>query len=162
MALTVLDAIEDEGVNPRTVDYKVLATDVSERMLAIGRQGLFERAQLRRVPQSLRCQHFFRAYGGIAISDAIQARVVFRRLNLAKPPYPFAGTFDAIFCHEALIPMVPKARAHAVEAVSEMLAEGGFIRTGFEHEIPREANELAVDWHKPQPPGVTPRSPTDC
>lgn len=161
MALSMVDAIESEGLNAEEVDFEVLATDLSERTLAMGRQGLFEQAQLCKVPATLRRRHFFRAYGGIAISDALQSRVVFRRLNLAQTPLPIKGMFDTIFCHEALIPMVPRARAAAVEAMTGVLAEDGLIRTGFEHEMTAATAARKPGLLKPRTPGVT-RYPSDC
>jgi chemotaxis protein methyltransferase CheR len=132
MALTVVDAIASAGLDPADVDFKILATDISPRVLETGKQGLFERPQLRAVPESMRRRHFFRAYGGIAISDAIRARVVFQCLNPSHPPYPMNGGFDAIFCHEALVPMVPAARARTVRAMRDLLLPGGLLCSGFD------------------------------
>jgi chemotaxis protein methyltransferase CheR len=130
MALTVLDAIDSLGLSPNEVDFKVLATDVSPRLLEAGRTGLFERPQLCRVPKSMQ-RYFFRAYGGIAIADAIRDRVVFRCLNLTQPPFQMKSDLDAIFCHEALQPMIPQARQRAVTAMRELLQPDGLLCTGF-------------------------------
>jgi chemotaxis protein methyltransferase CheR len=145
MALTVLDAIDSAGLDCKAVDFKILATDISPRVLETGKQGLFERPQLRAVSEEARRRHFFRAYGGIAIADAVRARVVFRALNLSQPPYQMNGGFDAIFCHEALVPMVPAARGRAVRAVRELLLPGGLLCTGFDHD------DLETEPPKPDP-----------
>ncbi len=156
MALTVIDAIESVGLATDDVDFKILATDLSPRVLDRGRQGLFERPQLLGVPEAVRRQHFFRAYGGIAISDAVRARVVFRCLNLAQTPYRMKGGFDAIFCHEALLPMVPAARARAVKAVRELLLPDGLLRSGFDEEV------LEAAAAPPPEPATKQLGPCEC
>jgi chemotaxis protein methyltransferase CheR len=147
MALTVTDAIESVGLKVGDVDFSILSTDISPRVLDGGRLGLFESAQLRYVPEAVRKRHFFRAYGGTAISDAIRSRVEHRCLNLATVPYPMKGDFAAIFCHEALAPMVPAVRARAIQAARDLLLPGGLFCSGFDQDV----LEAAATQQAPQP-----------
>jgi chemotaxis protein methyltransferase CheR len=132
MALTALGATEAAKVALSELDLKILATDLSKVVLERGKQGTFDEQQLRDVPRALRDRYFATAENGLAIDDGIKDMVRFRRLNLTKLPYPMTGPLDAIFCHEALSPLVPSARASVTDAVKDLLAEEGLLCTGFD------------------------------
>jgi chemotaxis protein methyltransferase CheR len=131
MALTALGATEAAKVALSEVDLKILATDLSKVVMERGKQGIFDEQQLRDVPRAFRERYFAAAETGFVIDEGIKDMVRFRRLNLTKLPYPMTGPLDAIFCHEALSPLVPSARASVTDAVKDLLAEEGLLCTGF-------------------------------
>lgn len=131
MALTALGATEAAKVALSEVDLKILATDLSKVILERGKQGIFDEQQLRDVPRALHDRYFSAVESGLAIDEGVKDMVRFRRLNLTKLPYPMTGPLDAIFCHEALSPLVPSARASVTDAVKDLLAEEGLFCTGF-------------------------------
>jgi chemotaxis protein methyltransferase CheR len=144
MALTALGATEAAKVALSDVDLKILATDLSKIVLERGKQGIFDEQQLRDVPRALHDRYFSAAENGLAIDESIKDLVRFRRLNLTKLPYPMTGPLDAIFCHEALSPLVPSARASVTDAVKDLLAEEGLFCTGFGEPSPA-ATDLDTD-----------------
>ena len=135
MALSALDTIESMQIPPAAVDLKILASDLSPRMLERGQQGVFDDAQVCDVPARLRDRCFFDTDEGVAIAQEIKSLIVFRRLNLAHPPFPMRGPLDAIFCHEGLAHLAPPARRRALAAARALLGEPGVLCTGLpEHE----------------------------
>lgn len=142
MALVALDAIEAAGLAPDAVDLKILATDISQSMLEVGRRGLFAGAQLWAVPQEMRARSFVETDAGFQISEDLYARVVFRPLNLALPPFPMTGKLDAIFCQEGLQPLVPRAQRRAIKAARGLLANEGILRTGLDEDLIPQDDEL--------------------
>jgi chemotaxis protein methyltransferase CheR len=134
MLLTAFAAMERAQVERDAVDLKILATDISARSIELGRRGWFDEAQICGVPALLRDRYFVEAEDGVAVDDSARTLVVFRRLNLAHPPFPMTGPLDAIFCHEGLAPLVPGARQRAMHAAKALLASRGVMCTGLDEE----------------------------
>jgi chemotaxis protein methyltransferase CheR len=131
MALTALSAVQVSEVGLGDVDIKILATDISTPMLERGKKGVFDEAQLRDVPAFMRDRYFHTVEGGSAIDEDVKDMVYFRRLNLARMPYPMSGPLEAIFCHEGLGPLVASARKRVAGAINELLAAGGLLCADF-------------------------------
>ena len=127
MAVTILQAIEDAGLSSMMVDWKVLASDVSLRALERGRRGVFDESRIADLPVALVERFFNTTSEGVAIRSAVRARVVFRRLNIAQPPFPMTGPLDAVFCHEGLLPLLPRVRRRVVEAAKALLTKDGIF-----------------------------------
>jgi chemotaxis protein methyltransferase CheR len=146
MLFTAFAAMEHAHVERDAVDLKVLATDISQRSIDLGRRGWFDESQVCDVPALVRDRYFVEAQGGVedgvkdgvkdgvVVDDWAKTLVVFRRLNLANPPFPMTGPLDAIFCHDGLAPLVPRARKRAVDAAKALLASRGVLCSGFDEE----------------------------
>ena len=139
MLMIALSAVEAAGVTLKAVDLKVLATDISARALDLGRRGLFDASRVSKVPGRMLDIFFTETDEGLLFDERERSRVFFRRLNLARPPYPMAGPFDAIFCAEGLAPMVARARKRVVDAARALLAEGGLMHTGIDYQAMAKA-----------------------
>ena len=100
LAMTLLDVIGN-----RPVDLKILATDISTRVLEMGRHGTYSATAVGTVPETLRRRYFTPSADGklYRVSDEMRQVITFNRLNLAKPPYPMKGPFDAVFCRNVMI-----------------------------------------------------------
>jgi chemotaxis protein methyltransferase CheR len=158
MAMVAHHAIETAGIAPQAVDLKILATDISPRMLEVGKRGLFAGPQIWDVPQEIRQRTFVETDAGFQISDEIYSRVVFRQLNLGMPPFPMTGKLDAIFCEEGLQSLVPQAQRRAIKAARGLLADDGLIRTGLDEELIPQDDEYGTPAAAPSRSG----SPTTC
>jgi chemotaxis protein methyltransferase CheR len=145
MALTALSAVQVSEVGLGDVDIKILATDISNPMLDRGKKGVFDEAQLRDVPTFMQDRYFHAVEGGIAIDEDVKDMVYFRRLNLARLPYPMTGPLEAIFCHEGLVPLVASARKRVAGAVNDLLADGGLLCTDFGSKASHEAADGESD-----------------
>lgn len=127
MAITILQAVEEARIAPTQVDWKILASDVSLLSLERGRKGEFDDVQVAGIPKAVVERFFAETDGGVAVRADVKARVVFRRLNLAQPPFPMTGPLDAIFCHEGLAPLLPRVRRRVASAVEALLARDGVV-----------------------------------
>lgn len=140
MAITALDACASVGLDGERdemgerIDLKILATDISSRMLERGRAGLFDDGQIRGVPGAQFDRYCKETDEGVMVVQKLKSMVYFRRLNLTSLPYPMTGPLDAIFCHEGLAPLVPSARKRAVAATRLLLPEQGLLRSGYSDE----------------------------
>jgi chemotaxis protein methyltransferase CheR len=132
MALTLIQAVEAARVALETVDWKILASDASLRTLERGKKGVFDEEQVAGIPEALLARYFTETIEGAAICDEVKENVVFRRLNIAQPPFPMTGPLDAIFCHEGLLPLLPRVRRRVIDAAKALLAQDGVFCAGYD------------------------------
>jgi chemotaxis protein methyltransferase CheR len=119
-------------------DLRVLATDIAEDTLRQAEAGVYALSRLEAVPRELR-QRWFEPVQGerkpaadptLRASQELRARVAFRRLNLAAPPFPMRGPFDAVFCRNVLIYFDQPTRQRLITAVEGLLRPGGLLCIG--------------------------------
>lgn len=141
MALTILQTIQVARLVPETVDWKILASDASPRALERGANGVFDEEQVSGIPDDLLARFFTETNEGMEICSEVKARLVFRRLNIAQPPFPMKGPLDAIFCREGLLPLLPRVRRRVIDAAKALLARDGVLSTGVDEDSMRAADD---------------------
>jgi len=119
------------------LDWRILATDISAHTLEQAAAGVYDAGRVAAVSAGLARRFLVPAPGPdggaqrhFAVADAVKDRVVFRRLNLAQPPYPMTGPLDVVFCRNVLIYFDQPTRQRLVAAVEELLRPGGLVCLG--------------------------------
>jgi chemotaxis protein methyltransferase CheR len=108
----------------------VLATDISERVLARARAGVYADEVVADVAPALLQRHFARApQGGWAVGQALRAPVQFAPLNLMGP-WPMRGPFHAIFCRNVMIYFDKPTQGALVNRYYDLLVPGGYLFVG--------------------------------
>lgn len=116
-------------------DWRLLATDISTRVLARAAEGVYADEELEPVPRELRSRYL----EPVAMTDGTQRfamvqrlreRIVFHRLNLANRPYPMSGPLDAVFCRNVMIYFDRPMRAGLVGEVERVLRPGAHLFIG--------------------------------
>ena len=129
MAMVLHDRLATEGW-----DVEIVASDLCTTALAQAREGIWPVERVATVPKPFLKRYFQRGVGpedGRAkIGPTVRALVDFRHINLSEERYPLAGSFDAIFCRNALIYFDAASRAHVLGRLIERLAPGGFLFLG--------------------------------
>lgn len=129
LAITLSDAAQG-----RPVDWKILGTDISTRVLERCRRGEYSSELLRNVPPPQRDQHFQKRRNGkdtiYQASVALRERMVFNRLNLSQPPFPMTGPLDVIFCRNVMIYFDRRVRQTLVDAMYRLVRPGGLVIIG--------------------------------
>jgi chemotaxis protein methyltransferase CheR len=96
-------AMELQEKLPAGWNFEIMATDISDEMLARAESGVFSQLEMNRgMPAPQLVKHFERAGTGWRISSALRSRITFRKLNLAVP-LPALPPFDVIFLRNVLI-----------------------------------------------------------
>ncbi len=112
---------------------KILATDISSRMLAKARAGTYSAEQVRDVPSQLLQAHFTKTGPGVVaeyvIDDKIRSLVRFAKLNLMEA-WPMRGPFDIVFCRNVMIYFDPETQSRLVRRFHQILAPGGHLFVG--------------------------------
>ena len=128
-----------EAMGHRAVTAKVLATDISERVLEVSLRGEYPEERLEPVPDLLRNRYFLRQRRqGKTIyvaGDALRAMVVFRQSNLASFPYPLRSSLDAIFCRNVMIYFDRAVRVGMEQELQRLLKPGGQLFVGHAESI---------------------------
>lgn len=140
MALCVLALLPDA---PR-YDIRILATDIDRTMLAIGRSGLYEEAEVAVVPADLRERWFEPANNNsskIRIHETARSLVVFRHLNLIGD-WPMQGRFQAIFCRNVVIYFDNDTQRRIWSRMVPLLDAGGAMYIGHSERVSGPAEKM--------------------
>lgn len=129
MAMTLHPHLVKHGL-----DLKILATDISTRVLAHAQTGVYQENRLAGVPDALRSR-FFRAQSegkepAFVVSEQLKQMIMYRRLNFTVFPYPIKGVFDVIFCRNAMIYFDRDLRTRMVQEFARLLRPGGILMIG--------------------------------
>jgi len=122
-----------ETVGHAPVEWKLLASDISVSALRTAAAGVYPNSRLGQVPALLRTRYFNEqpvAPGEESagrISSELRARVLFKRVNLATPPFPMRGDLDAIFCRNVMIYFDNAVRQRLVSELERLLRPGGLL-----------------------------------
>jgi chemotaxis protein methyltransferase CheR len=131
MAISLQRALGSSGI-----DWKILATDISSRMLALARSGRYTAQQLSSVAPSVRKRCFTPHRGKpedaeeYAVTPELRRRVVFRRFNLSTPPFPMPGPLDVVLCRNVMIYFDGPVRQGLISEVERLLRPGGLLFIG--------------------------------
>ena len=117
------------------VDVQMLATDLSAKVLEKAIAGRYSERVLEPVPRHYR--QYFQDTGQVGpegrvweVQPELRRMVMFKRLNLAKPPFPMNGPMDLIFCRNVLIYLDTAARQALTQEAERLLRPGGLLMIG--------------------------------
>jgi chemotaxis protein methyltransferase CheR len=114
-------------------DIKLLATDISTRVLKIAREGTYDKQRLAPLSAAQKSRYFEPAArmsrGAQTVGSALRDIVRFRHLNLMER-WPFDGSFDFIFCRNVMIYFDKPTQQRLVQRFWEILDSGGTLFTG--------------------------------
>lgn len=127
---TIVMALLDAGVSPDR--FLVEGADVSRRMLARTRTGVYGKNSFRGHDLEFRDRHFRPAAEGYALADGVRRQVHFRHANLLDPRFAAAAEsqYDVIFCRNLLIYFDATAQQLAVAVLKRMLVLDGLLFVG--------------------------------
>jgi chemotaxis protein methyltransferase CheR len=116
IAMTLSDAIASSTWNCR-----ILASDISTRMLSKAATGQYSHARINSLQSDLVRRHFLLGKGDhmdlVRLSRTLNM-AVFRRINLMDDRYPIKSLLDVIFCRNVMIYFDRKTGGSVGEAVS--------------------------------------------
>ncbi|SIQ56717.1 chemotaxis protein methyltransferase CheR [Rhizobium sp. RU20A] len=141
IALTVL------GMMPNVADYdfKILATDIDPKILAIARAGAYDSGALETVNPAMRKQWFSEVSVNGRPKWQVDAKVkrliTFNELNLLGQ-WPFKGQFDVIFCRNVVIYFDEPTQMKIWSRFAQMLQPGGHLYIGHSERVSGDAKSL--------------------
>jgi chemotaxis protein methyltransferase CheR len=114
-------------------DVKILATDISERMIEKARQAEYGEEALQDVPSYFKQKYFESWKTGSGRTYKVKSRirqlVKFARLNLMDD-WPMLGPFDVIFCRNVMIYFDKPTQENLINRFCRFLTDGGYLLVG--------------------------------
>ncbi len=127
----------DELFAGHHVDWRVLCTDISTRVLALAKRGHYREQQLKTVRRDLVAKRFTKLRVEEAgdeqvyeVSSELKQHLAFARLNLAQPPFPMRGPFDVVLCRNVMIYFDAPIRQGVVREMERLVKPGGLVFVG--------------------------------
>ncbi len=140
IALTVLQLFP----NAADHDFRILATDIDPKILALARAGLYDENALETISPAIRKQ-FFREVDAAGrrkyqVDDRLKKLITFNELNLLAQ-WPFRGQFDVIFCRNVVIYFDEPTQMTIWSRFATLLPDGGHLYIGHSERVSGEAKE---------------------
>ncbi len=131
------------GLDYSSWDAGVLATDISQRVLDIAKNGVYSLQSIKRVPGHL-ARKYFKHLNRDDVEVLCPAKddVLFRRYNLMNITPPFKKQFDTIFCRNVMIYFDQETKHEVVKRFVNLLSKGGYLFIGHSESLGRDWPEL--------------------
>lgn len=122
-------------------DTKILATDISSKVLDIAKKGVYSNERISLLPVQWK-NNYFKKYDSenSVIIDKIKNEVIYRKFNLMDRTFPFKKKFHVIFCRNVMIYFDTKTKNELVEKLYDMTERGGYLFVGHSESLSREQN----------------------
>lgn len=112
---------------------RILATDVSTRVLETAGQGIYSKERVSTLPDGYKEKYFEQGRGRsrdhLRVKTEIREMVHLRWLNLNEP-FPRMGPFPVIFCRNVMIYFSQELRGRIVSKLLDTLEPGGYLVVG--------------------------------
>jgi chemotaxis protein methyltransferase CheR len=129
IAITLQDAISGRG----RWDVKLLATDISTRMLETAKKGVYEKERVAAVGPMQKNKYLvpvsMNGHKLVQVADPLRDIVIFKYLNLMKD-WPVRGPLDFIFCRNVMIYFDKPTQQNLINRFWELLGPKGILFTG--------------------------------
>lgn len=118
-------------------DTKILATDISQRVLRKAEKGVYTEDEIKLLPNIMKLNSFNKiGKDRYEVSKQIKDEVIFRRFNLMNE-FPFKDKFHVIFCRNVMIYFDSKTKNELVDKFYRYLKPGGYMFIGHSETIDR-------------------------
>ena len=124
IAIAILEAIG------KTKNIKILATDISTRILVEAKRGIYGAEKLEQMPKALKGRYFEKIPNSeklYVVRPVLRSMVTYRRLNLSVPPFPMRGPLDMIFCRNVMIYFDNRVRRKLLTEIHRLLRPCGYL-----------------------------------
>lgn len=116
------------------VDFSILATDISTRVLDHARGAIYEECRIEPVPVAWRHRYLLRSSNPerrlVRITPELRAKVSFRRLNFMDADYGLKDLFDVVFFRNVMIYFDKPTQEDVIRKQCRYLRHGGYLFVG--------------------------------
>jgi chemotaxis protein methyltransferase CheR len=119
-------------------DTKILATDISERVLGLASEGVYLTESLDPLPLAWRNNYFVKKdHENSQVIDRLRREIIYRKFNLMDRYLPFKKKFHIIWCRNVMIYFEAEVKKELVERFYDATETGGFLFIGHSESILR-------------------------
>jgi len=128
-----LAIVAKEALGISSMDFSIVATDISTRVLKAAASGIYSEEKINRIPADLLKKYFQygtgRSAGFYKVREEIRKAIEFRRFNLMQP-IPADFRFQIIFCRNVMIYFDKKTQNDLINRFYDSLHKGGYLFVG--------------------------------
>jgi len=112
-------------------DKKLLATDISDKVLDIARKGVYHKDQIAPLPDKWK-NDYIKKYNeeSFIFLDKIKNEIIYRKFNLMENVFPFKKKFHVIFCRNVMIYFDNNTKRELVRKFYDNMDCGGYLFIG--------------------------------
>jgi len=127
------------GSEKRNWDTKILATDISTKVLTIAQKGVYGNDEIAPLPAYWKLNYFKKLDNEKSIIvDRIRNEVIYRKFNLMENVFPFKKKFHVIFCRNVMIYFDAETKQKLINKFYDLTEYGGYLFIGHSESLNRE------------------------
>ncbi|MCM1185746.1 MAG: protein-glutamate O-methyltransferase CheR [Lachnoclostridium sp.] len=133
------------GLEREQWDTKILATDISTKVLQKAIAGVYNEEQLDKLPDQWK-RHFFKHTKGsdqYVVTDELKREVIFRQFNLMDP-LPFRKKLHTVFLRNVMIYFDDATKKDLVQRVYDVMEPGGYLFIGTTETLDRSSTPFQI------------------
>jgi chemotaxis protein methyltransferase CheR len=126
-----MTAVDVLGAN---ASFKLMASDIDSKVLAMASQGVYRLENLKNVTESQLQKYFLKGKasnsGMVRVKPELQRMVEFIMVNLVRDDWPFREPFDMVFCRNVMIYFDAPTQRKVLERIYRVMVPGGLLFVG--------------------------------
>ncbi|MDF2542974.1 MAG: cheR3 [Herbinix sp.] len=120
-------------------DSKILATDISTKVLEEASKGIYSGEKIETLPEYWKLHYFKKDLeDNYILTDRIKNEVIYRKFNLMEEVFPFKRKFHVIFCRNVMIYFDAATKRELVNRFYDCLEHGGYLFIGHSESLNRD------------------------
>lgn len=143
-AYTIAMILQDFfGVDKPQWDTRILATDISSKVLEAAKKGEYTSKDIDVLPLNWRTNYFTKTDNDKSvIIDKIRKEVIFRSFNLMNACFPFKKKFHVIFCRNVMIYFDTETKRYLLDKFYDFIEPEGYLFIGHSESLNREETKF--------------------
>lgn len=134
------------GLEQSRWDTRILATDISTRVLEHAVKGVYLKEQVDPLPEKWK-RHYFTSRGEeYAAKEELKQQVIFRRFNLMDD-FPFKKRFHVVFLRNVMIYFKDDVKYRLVDKIYNYMEPGGYLFIGTTESL--EKSKIQFEYVQP-------------
>lgn len=138
-AYTLAMVMNEFAEKNHAIDFSILATDISTRVLEKASRGIYEHARIEPVPMYMKKKYMLRSKDRnsnlVRIAPEMRSRIKFHRLNFMDDNYRISEKMAFVFCRNVLIYFDRATQEQVLTRICRQLISGGYLFTGHSETI---------------------------
>ncbi|MFP4287808.1 MAG: CheR family methyltransferase [Bacteroidota bacterium] len=136
---TLAMVISEFSKNQHKIDYSILGTDISSRILKRAIDAVYHEDRIMNIPMELKKKYFLRSKDRekpqVRVVAELRNKGYYQRLNFMDEKYPLKEDFDIIFCRNVLIYFDRETQQSVINKLCRNLKTGGYFFLGHSESI---------------------------
>lgn len=130
------------GADKKWWDTKILATDISAKVLDRAISGIYDNEGIATLPPSWKQNYFEKLDNDKSVLvKKIRNEIIYRKFNLMDAVFPFKKKFQVIFCRNVMIYFDKETKMKLVKKFYDSTEPGGYLFIGHSESLDRSETE---------------------